>query len=141
VTIIVDSNNKPNGILLSVDETVLYVVMSADEGLMSYKVKSPGVIAKGKVFFKTEIPAGQRKPSYGDGLACDKSGNLYVTVPSAKRLQVISPKGKLLAYINCHTVPANCCFGGTDNQYLYVTAGSEILKIKTPIKGHVFQRD
>lgn len=137
VTRLIDDLPRPNGVLLSPDEKTLYVLPSGSPNVMAYPVLEPGKIGKGNVLCKLEqADSGQARG--GDGLAVDTKGNLYLTQPSLKAIQVVSPEGKTLGLIRIPENPANCDFGGKDTKTLYVTAQKSLYAIKMEATGHRF---
>lgn len=135
VTRLVDDRQAPNGIILSPDESVLYVVPSMEKQVWAYPVDSPGKVGKGKVLCELQQSPGQDN-SGGDGLTVDTQGNLYIT--STLGLQVVNPEGKVLGIIAIPEQPANVTFGGPEYRTLYVTARKSIYAIPTEAIGHVF---
>jgi len=74
LTLLIDDLSRPNGIAFSPDQSVLYVASSDGANqpvVMAYDVEPDGNISNGRVFFE----------SWGDGLAADQQGNVYVTGP------------------------------------------------------------
>jgi gluconolactonase len=137
VTRLIDDLPRPNGVILSPDENTLYVLPSGASDVMAYPVESPGRLGKGRVLCKLQqAPTGP--PRGGDGLTVDTAGNLYVTQPSLKAIQVVSPAGKTLGLITFPEGPANCTFGGPDLKTLYVTARTSLYTVKMTATGHRF---
>lgn len=132
VTRLIDDRTAPNGVILSPDESTLYVIPSMEEQMWSYPVLSPGKIGSGKVFCKLKQPAG-RSNAGGDGLTIDTQGNLYIT--TGLGLQIFSPDGAALGIIALPEHPANVTFGG---KTLYVTARTSLYAVDTNATGHVF---
>jgi len=125
----------PNGIILSPDESTLYVVPSMQKQIMAYPVRSPGVLGSGKVLCELRQPEGKNNTG-GDGLSVDNQGNLYITAELG--VQCFSPEGKLLGIIRFPEQPANCAFGGPDGRTLYATCRTGLYRVSMPIAGHVF---
>jgi len=135
VTRLIDDLSRPNGVILSPDEKTLYVLPSGAAEVMAYPVESPGRLGKGRVFCKLQqAPTGP--PRGGDGLTVDTAGNLYLTQPSLKAIQVVSPVGKTLGLITFPEGPANCTFGGADMKTLFVTARTSLYSVKMKATGH-----
>lgn len=129
---------RPNGVVLSPDEKVLYVLPSGSGEVMAYPVTAPGKIGAGKVF--CNLVANPKNPGRpgGDGLTVDTEGNLYLTRPSMKLIQVVAPDGKTLGLLHLPEEPANCTFGGADMKTLYVTAQASVYTMKMVARGHRF---
>ncbi|MCX7886583.1 MAG: SMP-30/gluconolactonase/LRE family protein [Verrucomicrobiae bacterium] len=137
VTRLIDDLVRPNGVILSPDEKTLYVVPSGSPDVMAYPVLAPGKLGKGRVLCQLQqAPEGQMRG--GDGLTVDTAGNLYLTQPALKAIQVVSPQGKTLGLITFPEGPANCTFGGQDMKTLYVTARTSLYTVKMLSTGHRF---
>src|SRR5205085_9018700 len=117
VSQVISNLSRPNGVILSPDETRLYVVLSGESNLLRYPVMSPGAVAPPTI---TPIP----RP--GDGLTIDTLGNLYLCQPSLSNITVLAPNGAMLGTIGFPESPANCDFGGKDMKTLFVTARTSI---------------
>lgn len=138
VTRLGDDLTAPNGIILSPDESTLYVIPSMSENMMAYEIKKPGVLGEGRVFCKLKQPEGTEN-SGGDGLTVDEKGNLYIT--SKLGIQVVNPKGKILGVIAFPQQPANVAFVGKNRRTLFVTARTGVYSCEMEVAGHVFPGD
>jgi len=132
---LVEGLKNPNGVILSPDEKMLYVVPTGQSEVMAYPVLEPGKIGEGKVFCRLEQSFG-KVDSGGDGLTIDTMGNLYIT--SDLGIQVISPVGKFIGAIRIPEEPANCAFGGADMKTLYITARKSLYAVDMEATGHRF---
>lgn len=130
-----DNLPAPNGVILSPDEKMLYVIPSMQKQMMVYPVLGPGKLGEGKVFCELQQKDANGNGG-GDGLAVDSKGNLYIT--SGLGLQVFSPEGKHLGNIAFPEQPANCTFGGKDSKTLYVTARTSVYAVEMEATGHRF---
>ena len=108
--LITTTQDQPNGIALSPDESVLYVGGTS--------VTKHPVMADGSVGAGTEFGTGQ----VSDGLAVDCAGNVYLAQYTLSKLVILSPSGTPLAGEIAVQEPTNLAFGGPDNKTLYVTA-------------------
>ena len=135
VTRLGDDLSAPNGIILSPDESILYVVPSFQKQVHAYTVKSPGVIENKRVLYEIKQPA-DKENSGGDGMSIDVAGNLYITTDLG--VQVVSAAGKLLGIISFAEQPANCSFGGKEMKTLFATCRTGLYSVEMPIAGHVF---
>ncbi|HEX4489486.1 MAG TPA: SMP-30/gluconolactonase/LRE family protein [Terriglobales bacterium] len=136
VTVVSEDFDKPNGLAFSPDESVLYV---GDTGrthgefrphqLMAFDVVSNGTaVANPRVFTVIE-------PWVPDGFRLDIDGNLYVTAGDG--IQVFNPKGEMLGKILTPQTAANCSFGMSDNQTLFIGATTSIWSIKLNTTGAI----
>lgn len=135
VTRLISDLKAPNGVILSPDETTLYVIPSQQKQMMAYPVEGPGKLGAGQVFCELKQPEG-RDNTGGDGLTIDSRGNLYIT--SGLGIQVFDPHGKLLGILSFPEQPANCTFGGPGNHTLFVTARTSLYAVEMEAEGHVF---
>lgn len=135
VTKLGDDIAAPNGIILSPDESTLYVVASMQKQVHSYAVKSPGILTDKRVLFEIKQPT-DKENSGGDGLSVDVQGNLYITTDLG--VQVVSKDGKLLGIIAFPEQPANCSFGGRDRKTLFATCRTGLYSVEMPFAGHKF---
>ncbi len=138
--------HMPNGVVVSPDEKTLYMVEAhGGEG------KNRKILA----FDLDEGELSNRRTLYdfypgrsGDGMCIDREGNLYVaaglhetrgsseTLDTKPGIHVISPEGKLLAYVETpEGTVTNCTFGGEDLKTLYITCGTYLMSIRTKIAG------
>lgn len=125
----------PNGVILSPDESTLYVVPSMQKQIFAYSVKSPGVLEDKRVLFQIQQPK-RKENSGGDGLSVDVRGNLYITTDIG--VQIVSPSGKMVGLIEFPEQPANCTFGGADMKTLFATCRTGLYAVEMPIAGHRF---
>jgi gluconolactonase len=121
--------SRPNGVILSVDEQTLYVVLSGAPRLMRYPILSPGNVGPATT---------NTLPGTGDGMTIDTAGNLYLCQPGLNSVLVLSPAGVALGSIPFPESPANCTFGGKDMKTLYVTARTSVYVCQMDAVGHRF---
>ena len=116
----------PNGIVLSADGKTLYLAESQKNRVLVYQVRRPGKLGEGKTFAdlpKKDTSAGQID-NQPDGMCLDQAGNLYVAHYGMKQVQVLDPKGKLIArYPGGNVTTSNVAFGGPNRDQLFVTGG------------------
>ena len=126
----------PNGIAFSPDEKYLYVTNWDIRDIMNSKkvyrfpVKKDGTLGDSEVFFDMNQT---NEAEALDGVKIDLKGNLYVSAPGG--IWILSPEAKLLGKIVSPTKrPANLAWG-EDGKTLFLTAHSEVYKIRTKIGG------
>jgi gluconolactonase len=129
VSQIASNLSRPNGVILSVDEQTLYVVLSGAPRLMRYPIFGPGSVG---------APSTNTLPGTGDGVTIDTAGNLYLCQPSLNSVLVLSSAGATLGSIPFPESPANCTFGGKDMKTLYVTARTSVYACQMNAVGHRF---
>ena len=123
---LVDDLSRPNGIAFSPDERTLYVSNSDGRNqpvVMAYDVEPDGGLGDGRVFYE----------SWGDGMAVDQQGNVYITGPENGVL-IVDADGDLLGSLVTTQSTSNCTFGD-DGSTLYVTADMYLLRIRLNVMG------
>jgi gluconolactonase len=128
VTRIVSDLTRPNGVALSPDQRTLYISNSDPEQqvIRAYTVEEDGTITNGRTFFD----------SWGDGMAVDQTGNVYVSV-GEEGVLVIAPDGTHLGTLVTGERTSNCAFGD-DGFNLYVTSDMYLVRIRLNVKGAGF---
>ncbi len=124
----------PNGIAFSPDEKTLYVAVSDRKRpvWMVYDVGASGGLSNGRVFFDATAWVEAGKKGLPDGLAVDRSGNIWATGPGG--VHVFTPQGEHLGVIDTGQATANCAFGD-DGATLYMTADGYLCRIRTRTLG------
>jgi gluconolactonase len=115
----------PNGIVGTKDGKLLYVADYSGRKTFVFKVKDDGTLYDKKLF----VPIG------ADGIELDELGNLYLTDLSGKGVNIVSPEGKKIGYINVPNSTSNICFGGKDGKTLFVTARDSFYSIQMNVRG------
>lgn len=135
--VVADSFNKPNGLAFSPGEEILYINDSgAIQGPGTYYVNLPHHIRAFDVVHGGQL-AGDRlfavvTPGIPDGLKTDSDGRVYSSCSSG--VKVYSPQTKLLGEI---LVPgtANFCFGGPENNQLFILNDTAIYRATLRARG------
>lgn len=141
----------PNGIVLSPDGKTLYinncydneswfpVNSEKDNFVWAYDVNADGTITNGRkfatLFLTGNVLDRKGKSSSADGMAIDKTGNLYVATYYG--VQIFNAKGEFLGMINLPSFPVSLCFGDADMKTLYIVSYSRVYKIRTNMEGFV----
>ena len=114
--VVVDGIDKPNGLVFSPDERILYVVDSGrSRHVMAFDVRA-GTVTGGRVFARID-------PGFPDGMAVDRDGHVYVS--SASGVQVFAPDGAPLGEIRLPGA-VNFTFGGPGNGVLFITTDAAV---------------
>ena len=127
--LIADDFDAPNGIVLSPDETKLFVVDSGKKHIRVFDVAPGWIITGGKVFVdvkdeSNEIP---------DGMKIDVNGNIFCTGP--KGIWIINNRARLLGRIQLPEVAANLNWGGPGRDTLFITASTGLYRLTTLTRG------
>ena len=133
VTRVTFDTTQPNGILVSRDQTTLYVAESGSKRgiareLRAYPVQEDGSLGTFRTLFTWgEDAKGVHRGI--DGMCLDSEGNIVATAGyedagSGPMIYVFSPTGRVLETHPLPSVrPTNCCFGGPDLTTLFLTTG------------------
>lgn len=152
ITRVVSDAGKPNGLLISPDQSTLYVV-SNDNGALDFtrlgeeELTQRGPMVIWAYELTPEGSVGERSEfvnfapfDSADGLAADVDGNVYAAVrrSDAPGIYAFNAEGKELAYIPTGDIlPTNLAFGrGDDSNLLYVTAGGALYQIRLNARGY-----
>jgi len=116
---------RPNGIAFSPNGHILYVANSDEHNVRAYDVDRGGEASHERVV----ITGVEGVP---DGIRVDDKGNIYVT---ASGVAVYDAQGKHVETIGMAETPANCAFGDTDLETLYITARTSLYRLRRSVKG------
>ena len=130
--IVTEDAASANGLILSPDESILYVSEAGPKQVIAYDVKSAGKLGDRRVFAKMENVDPKVKGG-ADGMTIDRAGNVYCAGPA--NIWIWAPDGKLLDKIPCSERPVNCTFGGADFRNLYITGFGGLYVQKMRISG------
>jgi len=136
ITLLTKEMSWPNGIAFSPDQKTLYVANSDPEKAIwkAFPVMKDGTLGEGRVFFDATAMS-RKKKGLPDGLRVDHQGHIFATGPGG--VLVFSPKGEHLGSIETGVATANCGWGN-DGSTLYITADSNLCRIKLSTKGKGF---
>ena len=140
--------DMPNGILVSNDETRLYLIEAHSGENRARHIKVFDLAPDGSIS-NERILIDFYPGRSGDGMCIDEEGNLYVaaglharrgtseTLDTRPGIHVVSPAGELLDYLETpEDTITNCTFGGGGLRTLYITAGNQLLSARSTIPGH-----
>lgn len=135
VSIATKECKKPNGIVISPDEKILYVAENDPQGnkqLVSFKISDDGSLGAKNVLYDFGKSRGI------DGMCVDEKGNIFATAGTGKEtgVYVFNPMGKVIDFINTPETSSNCIFGGKDRNILYITAGVSLYRIQANTRGY-----
>lgn len=113
--------NQPNGIALSPDETVLYLVDTEQGEIRAFDVAADGSLSGERLF------AGSL--SVPDGLCVDRGGNVWVAT-WGEGLVALAPDGSRWGAVALPNAATNCTFGETFDRDLYVTTLDTLYRLR-----------
>ena len=125
---------RPNGVIVSPDQSLLIVADSRSKWVWSYQILSDGSLANGQAFYRLET-SDNSSVSRADGMTVDSEGYLYVATDSG--LQVCDQPGRVVAII-AKPQPgslSNAVFAGPRLSTLYATAGDKVFRRKMRREG------
>jgi sugar lactone lactonase YvrE/enterochelin esterase-like enzyme len=122
-----------NGVMLSPDQSLLYVADYWSHWVYSYQIQPDGTLGSKQRFYWLHEPD-TGEDSAADGLRVDRDGRLYVATNLG--IQVCDQAGR----VNC-IIPTpnkritNLCFGGEKFDTLYATCVDKVYKRKVKTQG------
>ena len=130
VTLLTGEQERPNGLVLSPDESILYVANSggAVTGWYAYDLGAAGLSNK-RVFFDLKGAQGE---GGADGMKVDLAGNVYATGPGG--VWVIAPDGTHLGTIRPPEALTNVGWA-EDGRTLYITGRTALYRIRLRARG------
>ena len=120
-----DTEQAPNGVALSPDESLLYLAQYSADEIWAFDVAADGSLSDARTFVATG--------NGPDGLAVDQAGNVFVA--TIEGIEVFTPDGTAAGVIEVPLTPSNCAFGGTDGRTLFITARDGLYRVLLPAPG------
>jgi gluconolactonase len=125
ITLIYSDLNRPNGLALSEDETVLYVANSDPKrNLWMALSLENGNVVNDRLFFDATEKKGL---GLADGLKVHSKGYVFATGPSG--VLIFTSKGKHIGTIKTKVATANCTFN-SEESILYMTSDNILTRIQ-----------
>lgn len=119
---------RPTGIILTADGRALLIADADSTTIFGMDVHADGTATNARRWLELQnIPAGQTGAA--EALAIDADNRLYVA--TSLGVQVYSPTGEHLGTIVVPRPPSNLTFAGGDRKTLYITARSDLYRIRT----------
>jgi len=113
---------KPNGLVGSKNGKQLFVSDIGAKIIYRYRVGKGGRLRERRVFVNHQ----------SDGMTLDSKGNLYL---AGKGVTIYNPKGIQIAHYPIPGWTANVCFGGVNNDTLFITASTAVYILPMKVKG------
>lgn len=122
---------RPNGLALSPLETQLYVGDTATQSLWAYDLAADGSVSGKRLVLDLTVAG---LAGNVDGVRVDSAGLVYLTCPGG--ICVVDPvKGVLLERMAVPKRATNLAWGGPELSDLYITAQSDVYRVKTRARG------
>ena len=127
VVLVINKLQRPNGIVITPDDRLVYVSDRGTQKLHRYEVQPDGALEPDGVVYDFAPDRGI------DGMWLDVEGNIYGAAGKGETtgLFVISPEGKLLLHKPMPEFSANVTFGGPDMRDLFLTASTSVYKMRS----------
>ena len=123
LTRVIDDFKQPYGLIGTADGRMLYVTDIGAGKTYAYDIQPDGKLTNKRLFCQLG----------SDGMTIDQEGNVYLT---GRGVTVFDKTGKKIEQI---AVPegwtANVCFGGADQQTLFITASKGLYAVRMRVKG------
>ncbi|MDN5842263.1 MAG: SMP-30/gluconolactonase/LRE family protein [Alcaligenaceae bacterium] len=136
LTVVASDIDGPNGLCFSPDESILYIVASRAKPnrlILAYDVLPDGASIANK---RPLIDCG---PGTSDGIRCDENGNLWcgwgMGTDELDGVRVFNDQGTALGHISLPERCANLCFGGKNNNRLFMAAGKNLFSLYVNVRG------
>jgi gluconolactonase len=130
--VVAEDVETANGLILSPDESILYVSEAAPKRVLAFDVSKEGALGERRVFAIMDDVDPNAKGG-ADGMTIDRAGNVYCAGPA--NIWIWAPDGALLDKIPCPERPVNITFGGTDLRDLYITGFGGVYHQRMRISG------
>jgi len=125
---------RPNGLVLTPDQSLLLVADTSGQMVYSLQIQSDGSLSSRQPYFHLHM-ADAASQSGADGMTVDTLGNLYVTTELG--LQVCDQAGRVNGIVlkPQRAWLSNVVFGGPNLDEIYITCSDKIYKRKLRAKG------
>ena len=120
VDVLLDNVPSPNGLVLTPDETMIYLAVTRANAVWRVPLLRSGGVSKVGVFVQLSGGSGP------DGLAIDEEGNLAIAHAGLGCVWRVSAYGEPLQRIRCATgrMVTNLAYGGPGRKTLFITESS-----------------
>ena len=140
----IDDIAAPNGLAFSPDERLLYVVESRAEPhrrIWAYDHARDGTLSNKRLFVDAQGPGAD------DGMAVDALGNLWcgfgsngtpgVDPAGLDGVRVYDAAGRAIGHIHLPERCANLCFGGANNNRLFMASSHSLYALYVNVQGAI----
>ena len=122
LVMLTDELVRPNGLIGTSNEKILYVADPGDKKTYSFKIGKDGTLSEKTLFCEMG----------SDGMTIDTKGKVYIT---GRSVFIFDKTGKQVGTIELPESPSNLCFGGKDGKTLFITARTGLYSIRMNVKG------
>ena len=143
ITLVAADIHNANGLAVSKDGAILYVVETDENRLLKFKVGAAGSLSERRIFVNLDDLAQHMVHIWPDGVKIDSRGQIYIGqsarethVPYAGVIFVVDDKGKLLRRMTLPSLQVPNFAFSPDERILYVTAVDQI--DKSPYLGKLY---
>jgi sugar lactone lactonase YvrE len=143
ITLKADDVHNANGLAVSADGTILYVVETDENRLLKFRVGADGSLSDRRIVVDLDDLAHHKVHIWPDGVKVDSRGAIYIgqsardyKVPYAGVIFVVDSSGKLLRQITLPSVQVPNFAFSPDEKTLYVTALDQF--DKPPYRGKIY---
>lgn len=118
---------RPNGIAISPDRTLLYVSDTRGVFVYSFQIQADGALTHKQPYFHLHVPYGKNGTD-ADGMTVDREGRLYVTTNMG--IQICDQPGRVHLIVDKPQAAwlSNVVFAGKDGRTLYATCGDKVYR-------------
>ena len=127
--LLLDDFERPNGLALSLNEKLLYVIDTIRQHIRLFAVATGWKVSEKGVFAEL-WGEGEGRP---DGMKLDKQGNIFCTGPGG--IWVFSAQAELLGKIHLSQKTANLAWGDEDRRSLYITSSQYLYRLRCKTSG------
>jgi gluconolactonase len=143
ISLKVDDIHNANGLAVSTDGTILYVVETDENRLLKFKISADGSVSDRRIVVNLNDLVRHRVQIWPDGVKVDSRGQIYIGqsareyhVPYAGVIFVVDSSGKLLRQLTLPSVQVPNFAFSPDEKTLYVTALDQF--DKPPYRGKIY---
>ena len=133
ISCLLDNVPSPNGLVMNVDETVLYLAVTRGNCIWRVPLTPDGKAIRVGTFIQLSGGIGP------DGLALDVQGRLAIAHAGLSTVWVVDAHGEPVYRIksNVGAHPSNLAFGGSDGKSLFINEADSgtILRVETDVPG------
>jgi len=135
ITLLVDDFVRPNGLVFSLDESLLYINDTEKAQIRVFDVQKDGTITNGRIFVGESVLAESVSGKLGkpDGMKVDIEGNVYCTGPGG--IWVFDSTGEHLGTISVQEKVANMAWGESDWKTLFIASHTSLYRMRMNVAG------